>query len=226
FYQHKPHKILMDTPANRWIERTSGHPIPLPLHAPDLEAAFAVPEERTLTHKGIELFNMFYNSDECQLFRMRKGEKLDVVVRYVPQDLGYIYLQETDTQRVIKVPVTAKYREYANGLSKWQHKICRTFALNNFKGSSDINALAAAKARIASIVEEQIFQKRRTLRKREGRFQNGGTKQGPKKPIQPTDVAIHKVTPDTGQTIADLPHDVIRSSAPIPANQYVSRSRD
>jgi putative transposase len=174
FYHQKVHRSLHDTPANCWKDATHGQPIPLPIDKFILDATFAVPVERTLTAKGIELFNMFYNSPECGMLRARLGIDLPLTVRYSPDDIGHIYITEPDTGRIITVPVLAKYRDYATGLSKWQHKVCRDYAIKHLHGKDDVVSLADAKAKIAAVVEEQIYSKRRTLRKNAARHKNAG----------------------------------------------------
>jgi putative transposase len=208
FYHQKRHTTLNDTPANVWRERTAGMPIPLPTYSLDLEAALAVPEKRVLSHKGIEIFSMFYNSEECRFYRAKFGLDQKIYVRYSPQNIGYIFV-EFETDHPIKVPVIEKYRSYATDLSKWQHEIIHRYALNH-NGQDNIESLIHAKKRIAEITAEQLYNRKRTTRKSAARQKHSETQ---------SDTSFLE------ESIAAFSHDKDESSYQTPADELEDEFR-
>tara|TARA_R110001599_G_scaffold64023_3_gene179193 strand:+ start:848055 stop:850091 length:2037 start_codon:yes stop_codon:yes gene_type:complete len=170
FYHQKKQTAIGEPPASRWRKHISGIPIPVPASVIDLEATLAVPFERTLSRNGIEHLALEYNSDECGLYLARMKGSFKVKCRYNPNDLGHIYIEEHDTDHVFKVPIKVKWRDYATGLSRWQHQLCQRFAAKNLE-KEDIFALAEAKEKIAQIVEEEIFVQKKRTRARVARYQ-------------------------------------------------------
>lgn len=182
-YHRKPHRGLDNQlPSEIWKLNTVGMPIPLPTHIPDFEAAFAIPLPRTLTFKGIELFTLFYNCPECREYRIKKGSDLQVTIRYLPNNLGYIYIEMDDGQ-MMKVPVIKESSAYADGLTKWQHDVIRRFMLNN-QQEEDRTSILHAKQRIREIVDDELRNKKRNLRKNAARF-NQAEKKIKAKPSEP-----------------------------------------
>jgi putative transposase len=70
-------------------------------------------EARKLSHKGIELNGLFYNSPELLNLSRRLGAKLDVEVRVDDADLGKIIVLSPDDREPIAVP--ALDIDYAKG---------------------------------------------------------------------------------------------------------------
>lgn len=227
FYHKKNHTALQNSPINYWRENTSGMPIPLPTDISDLETALAVPVERVLSRKGVELFSFEYFSDECMLYLARLSGPQKVKIRYRSNDLSFIYVEEADTGRFIKAYVKERYRDYASGLSLWQHKICRNYSIKN-ANSDDIISLAKAKARIAAIVEESVFNNRLRLRKREARYQEVLNQNSLDLETQTGDLPAPKNMPpsQTGSEIKGSEGlDSIQSAVDSGIFDYVARAR-
>ena len=83
-------------------------------------------ETRTLTHKGIELDCLFYNSHELSYLRKRYGSQFRAEIRIDDSNIGEIIVVCPHTGDLYRVP--AIHSKYASGLSRWQHKVCKSYA--------------------------------------------------------------------------------------------------
>ena len=133
-YPHSRHKGLMgDLPDRVWKERIHLHPAAPPRPLAEIVHLFTRTERRMLRREGILIFNMEYWSPELDQIRRspdfakaiaaakRDGGDGRVLVRYDPADLAHIWVQIPDAS-YIKVPVGARWREYAPGKSIWEHR--------------------------------------------------------------------------------------------------------
>lgn len=176
-YHQRPHKTLGDTPAHAWKIETVGLDIPIPSDPNELKAVLGSVATRCLTHKGIEINNLFYNSPDVQLISRRLGNNLDVTVHFQADNLGEIHILVPDTGGYLPVP--ALDRDYAQGLTLWQHTVCRRFAKRNLNGRTDTVSLAEAKRRITDLVLEDFRRKARRTRYRSHRFLEPGASSSP-----------------------------------------------
>jgi putative transposase len=169
YYHQKPHRSLdQQTPAVVWNSSVLPEDIAL-AHNPaemDILLGKAV-EEKRVTHKGIEINCLLYNSPELMLLRRQYGEDLTVEIRIDESDVGHLYVILKDNQGYIKVP--ALHQEYANGVSLWLHNICRNYAKNYFT-KVDVYSYARAKTEIREIVENELKLKRRKSNARVARY--------------------------------------------------------
>jgi putative transposase len=92
-------------------------------------------ETRRLSHKGIEIFNMFYNSAALRVLRHRSESNYDVIVRADPEDITNIWVYDEENGDYIRVPSTTP--EYANGLSLRQHKHIRKHLIDKGLGEQN-----------------------------------------------------------------------------------------
>jgi len=171
YYHQRIHRTLRQQPAKVWRENIDKIPVPLPANVNDLDSLIGYVEERTLSHTGIQLHSLFYNSKELTELRYRLGSSLKVSVRYSASDLGHIFVMDPETNMPIKVP--ALHQAYARGLTKWQHEICKRYATQHLS-RSEIEALAEAKATIRHMVQTDFKIKKSKTRKRIARFMNNG----------------------------------------------------
>tara|TARA_A100001391_G_scaffold149716_2_gene107179 strand:+ start:688 stop:2976 length:2289 start_codon:yes stop_codon:yes gene_type:complete len=83
---------------------------------------------RKAERRGIALFGLRYNSEELRNYR--SGFKTDprVEIRYDPQDISEIWIIDQDKGISFAVPCTR--RDYAKGISEYQHLVIRRHALD------------------------------------------------------------------------------------------------
>lgn len=217
YYHQRPHKTLGDTPAHAWRIDTVGLDIPVPANPNELKAVLGNVATRQLTHKGIEINSLFYNSPEVQLISRRLGTNLTVTVRYQADNLGEIHILVPDTDTYLAVP--ALDLEYAQGLTLWQHTVCRRYAKRKLDGRTDTTALAEAKRRITELVLEDFKRKVRRSRNRSHRFLGGQTASPTNQPAaQPISPQVdHPTLPDTSTTtqLPPPPSIPIRRFTPV-----------
>lgn len=166
-YHQKPHRSLDGySPAQMWESSIEPAQIPLADDVRVLDAILGRSERRRLTHKGIQIFNMLYNSAELAKVRRRHGENLEVELRVDEADIGHISVITPD-ERIIKVPSLSL--DYADGLSRYQHEICRQYAANCLDDLT-LDGWREAKAEIASRIETEMQLKKRRSRSRAARY--------------------------------------------------------
>ena len=71
YYHQRRHRSLGMTPHESWTREMQHREIPLPTSAVELDQALSVRFTRTLTHKGVELDHLFYNSPVLPLMQIR-----------------------------------------------------------------------------------------------------------------------------------------------------------
>jgi len=168
-YHQKVHRTIGVPPATMWDKSIRPEDILVPDDPLNLGFILGQSAKRILSHKGIELDGLFYNSPELTLLRRKMGEKLDVEVRVDNSNLGYIAVLSPVKGEVFRVP--ALKFEYANGLSKWQHRICKRFASQQMK-SFDSEGWLEAKDRIRQLIDNEFMYKKQRTRTRVARYKN------------------------------------------------------
>lgn len=167
YYHQKPHRGLENmTPAAMWALGLNDEDIPLPDDPTKIDVLLGKSAESTLTHKGIELNCLLYNSRELVDLRRQLGDKLKVEVRVDESDVGHIYVMLPDGSGYIEVP--ALNQDYAKSLSLWLHNICRRYTKLNLEGN-DPATWAKAKVEIRELVNAELKGNRKKSHSRIGR---------------------------------------------------------
>lgn len=169
-YHQKTHRGLGVSPLASWTREMQHREIPLPHSAVELDQALAVRFQRTLTHKGIELDHLFYNSPDVLRLLTASNGRLEVDVGRPADDVGYIYLNDPLDKRVLRVPVLERFSEYATGLTPWQHAQCVRYAQRHYGGRNDVVALASAKHRIRDCFMQALAKLRSGAKRSAARF--------------------------------------------------------
>lgn len=151
YYHQRVHRTLGVAPQFSWDEEMKRRSIPLPTSSDELDQVLAVPDRRVLSHKGIQLDHLFYNVPACHGILAMAGGPIEVEIRKPADDVGHIYVLDPRTNEQLKLPVIERYKEYATGLTPWQHAQCVKFAARQYGGRNDALALADAKRAIRSI---------------------------------------------------------------------------
>lgn len=197
-YHQKPHRTLNAPPAVVWRSSISSEEILIPDDPAQLDAILGHSEKRCLTHKGIELYGLLYNSPELTTLRMRLGDKLDVEVRVDGADLGHIIVFSPDKAQMFKVPALSF--NYANGLSAWQHRVCKKFAAREL-GKYDSTSWLKAKLTISKLIDEEFMHKKQKTRTRIARYK------GESKPelVEQTEVSVPHTDTPAAKALPDQP---------------------
>lgn len=221
-YHQKVHRTLHAPPAIVWERGINPEDILVPDDPFKLDFILGQSDTRTLTHKGIEIFNMFYNSPDLTELRRRFGSKLtDIEIRYDKSDIGHIGVIAPDDSQIIKVPCL--HFEYANGLSEWQHNICKRFAARQMKAFNPEGWLEA-KERIRELIDREFMHQKQRTRSKIARFKNMDATPSdpspalPKVSSLPTPVSTSPPPPAT-KADAPSPSEPNGSSDAIPPSQ-------
>lgn len=167
-YHQTPHRSIGCPPISIWKDEISENEVPLPVSTHEIDALIGAVATRVLTHKGIEINSLFYNSSELNEVRLKYGDKIEVSVRYDASDLGSIYVLEPEVGTAIKVP--AIKQEYANKLTLFQHKKCKKYVEKYVPDRKDIEALAEAKNEIRKLIQNDFIKMKKKSRSRIARF--------------------------------------------------------
>lgn len=194
-YHQRPHSTLHATPASVWINSIDPSDVALPDNIAQLDAILGRTENRVLTHKGIELNGLFYNSSEMTALRRRLSDKLKVDIRVDDSDLGSIIVISPDSNQIFNVPALLK--SYAQGLTSYQHKICKKYAQTYFGKNNDLGYLEA-KLAIAEIIAQEA---------------NSGRKKARAKVARYSDVAHDPEVLDIGPAIVDVAEEASSSAS-------------
>ena len=171
-YHQRPHSSLdSNSPASFWINAIDPSDILLPDNTTQLDALLGKTEHRVLTHKGIKLNGLFYNSIELGDLRRKLGDKLKVDIRVDESYLGSIVVLSPDKKQIYKV--SALKLEYANGLSSFQHKICKRYAQNHL-GKNDSEGYLEAQLAIQEIISKESSSGRKKQRPNVARYIGDG----------------------------------------------------
>jgi putative transposase len=172
-YSMRIHRGTMRVPSALWKEGLEIIEPNLPESAMKLEFAMTEKTTRTLTHKGIEIFNNFYNSPSLRVIRTRMTENQTVTVRYDVEDLGAIWVLDSVSNEYLKVPCDE--REYTEGLTLVTHRHLRKTLNDKGRGEQNEKALLEHRARFNSEVNALGRSKKIRARQRFARLKENMT---------------------------------------------------
>ncbi|MBS0433961.1 MAG: DDE-type integrase/transposase/recombinase [Proteobacteria bacterium] len=213
-YHQRPHRALHVPPDEMWSKCVKTEDIRVPEDPTLLDAVMGRREERTLTHKGIELEGLFYNSQDLIHLRRQYGEKIKVEISIDDGDIGTIVVFSPNESDYFVVP--ALKSDYAKGLSRWQHKICQRYAAKHLE-SFDATGWLEAKERIAQMVRDEFALKasRVKSRRRAARYVEAGRSASTPSPAQLAHTPSPKAPPlAPADTAAELTPEPMTEKSP------------
>ncbi|MBM7620163.1 putative transposase [Bacillus tianshenii] len=160
-YGMKKHDGVKGVPSLLWEKSFKDMPLPgFPKSSLDWTIKLMKMGHGTIQNTGIRYQYLFYQSLELKSLgkRLSKGQK--VKFKYDPTNLGKIYVWDEKHNRYIEV--YCGDQEYSQGLNEYTHKIIIKYARKDVN-EVDMSALAAAKASIIHMLEEE---KEQTLTKK------------------------------------------------------------
>ncbi|RQT42496.1 Mu transposase C-terminal domain-containing protein [Burkholderia cepacia] len=172
-YAHSLHRGIDTTPHEKWVTGATRFPPVLPPSIEDVDITIGETHTRTLSHHGIELDNLRYNDPALLQIRSKHGPRVAVDVISYFDDVSRIAVIDPDTK--IPVIVPALDREYANGLTREQHRLLCARARETGKGLVDQSALAQAKSEIRMLVSEFALSKSQRKRQKSAAWRGIGT---------------------------------------------------
>jgi len=171
-------------PAQRWAAAVAGGWTPALHHdAEEMRLLLGRSAVRTIQRAGIDHLSLRYQSAELEALRRALPGGTPVALKYDPEDLGALHVQVPVAQRGagpawLRVP--ALHQAYARGLSLWKHRVIQGQARVERGRAVNVEALAEAKGRIQTVVEEEFRRTRRGRRRVAGaRYLGVGAEQEP-----------------------------------------------
>jgi putative transposase len=172
-YHQKVHRSIGCTPEQMWKSNVRDHDIPLMADPLRFDAIMGGSEKRVLSHKGIEYAGLVYNSPEMGDLRRLLGDRINVDVRINRSNLGSVIVLHPERGTPIRVPCL--HQEYAEGLTEWQHGICKKYARSRLNTDGDPDAWLDALLEISDLVRKELKmgKRRGPTRERMARFAEG-----------------------------------------------------
>jgi len=178
-------------PATRWAEAVAAGWAPALHHdAAEVRILLGRAAVRTIQRAGIDHLCLRYQSTALDALRRALPVGTAVALKYDPEDLGALHVQVPVAQRDPEGPawlrVPALHQEYAGGLSLWKHRVIQGQARVERGRAINIEALAEAKGRIQTVVEEEFRRTRRGRRRVAGaRYLGVGAEPAPVAAVAP-----------------------------------------
>ena len=181
-YHETVHDTLGRKPSSVWKEDVSLEDIPIITNVEELDAVLGVFAKRKLTHKGIEINNLRYNNDELGILKQKFRDKMDVAVKWDPENMGHIYVLPEDGS-IIRVAVVPRFTDYAEGITLYQHNHYLAIASEDYDEQNDEEALFKAKAETQDFIqnESKAIKKNKKLYKK---LRNQTLRNKPKPEVQ------------------------------------------
>ena len=167
-YMQAPQKILKNrSPSKAWNDSKNLFTPYVPEQSTILDCLFLRQVNgRLLDHEGIEFDCLVYNSLDMGLLRSKFGPRLKVNVRANDEEISFIYVQVPGRDIWVRVP--ALDQEYAEGMTRWQHKKCKQMKKVCAEEGVDLS-LAQAREQIRDDVDAEaraVTQGRKKARER------------------------------------------------------------
>ncbi len=217
YYAQNWHRGVGGVPAHRWAGSLQAGFLPvLPHSAEEVRILLYRSEERTVQRQGIAFENLFYNSPRLAAIRTTLPKGTPVRFKYNPADLQRIYVADpTNAGQWLAVPSTDP--DYTTGLSLWKHRVIQDFVLRQKRSEVHIEDLAAARAHIQQIVEDEFrLTRRQRTRRTAARFLDlGVTEPARPAPTPPALPAVDFLAPPPALSIDD-PATTATEAAPVP----------
>jgi putative transposase len=229
-YHQKPHRTLGVPPVLMWTKSIAPDDIRLP-PLDRLDAILGKSETRMLTHKGIELNDLLYNSPELTALRRRLGDRIEVEIRIDQTDIGAIMvIPPGRPEELIRAPALAT--DYASGLSEWQHKVIRRYAAK-YSGHSGPLGWIEAKQEIAERIDRELLHSKSKSHKRIARYRGVRPERSPvpvrsatDSGVAPTEPASPGQSEDSSQDAALAPAQCVYPLTDGPVRKYTAVIRD
>lgn len=129
-------------------------PARFPLDLERLRMVSALSKQLTVHQGGVELHGLPFGGAELLPMRQAHGSRFKAWVKWDPDDLSQVWVQDPTEQRWIASP--CRWGEYANGLSWNQHLQIRKFARQEFKNNGAYEYLERSRLRLHEHWQESV----------------------------------------------------------------------
>jgi putative transposase len=153
-YHRKTHSALGCSPAKMWKQSIRPHEIAVMADPDRVDALIGTEVKRSLDHTGVVYKGLDYNSAELVEVRREVGAEIkDIRVRFNKSDLGSVVVLHPITEAPIRAQCLRQ--DYADGLTEWQHDLCRRYAGEQGWDEDDPDSWLDALVAIHDLVQDQ-----------------------------------------------------------------------
>lgn len=118
-------------------------PVAYPGDMHSLKLSSALSKTLTVSQGGVELHGLPYGGVELLPLRERYGKAIKTLIKWDPDDMSEIYIQDPENKSWISSP--CRWEEYSQGLSWNQHLMIRKFAREKLKSNGAYEYLQIAR---------------------------------------------------------------------------------
>ena len=166
-YSNKPRSTGL-SPRELWRSEFADHPPLMPRSQPSQELLLTLHQElRFRDSGGLLRKGLRYHSDELAVLRRRLGKNAKVMLRWLPHNLGHIFVLDPSTGHYLKVMCSETH--YVVGLTDYQQtlvlKLCRERKAN----TPNLAEMQAARDALVNDTRRLANSKKMTERKRAAR---------------------------------------------------------
>ncbi|MFC7297904.1 Mu transposase C-terminal domain-containing protein [Herminiimonas aquatilis] len=143
------------SPRELWQTGMQGFKPAIPADLQRIRLATMLRHEVRLRPELIMFKGLNYQSEHLQVMRKKYGSNAQVCIRYNPNNLREIFVQDLSDRSWFLVP--SVHPEYTSGLSMFQHDLIRKKAREEGARNYSISALHTHKASVKKLVEQARF---------------------------------------------------------------------
>ncbi len=203
-YGQDIHSTLMATPSSIWQKGLNEREPLLPESKAALNLILTREYKRKLSHEGIRLCQLLYNSEALRFMRIRNGNHAKVSIRVDLDNIGAIWVYDDYVGEYILITCTNS--EYADGLSFLQHRAILDQKRKDGQQSYDEESLLDAKERLRIKLQNIYNEKKRPITKRK----NAARLSTPEiKPYSSNKLALQDTIPSFSEPISIPDFDVL-----------------
>ncbi|MBK8187871.1 MAG: DDE-type integrase/transposase/recombinase [Cellvibrio sp.] len=167
-YCHEINRTTQRIPYALWNEGLKIREPLLPESKHQLDLILSWEKTRKLSHEGIHLYGLQYNSSELTLLRKRSYENYDVKVRYNQENIESVWVYDELNDDYICVPCTQP--DYVFGINLKQHLQIKKGKSIEGKLEQDLSTLMERKAAFSKHIQELSSSKKIRPRQKAARF--------------------------------------------------------
>jgi len=152
----------LEIPFERFAESMVRNPPPeIPDTMQGLDLIAAMSKTSTVSSGGVEFYGLSFAGLELRDLLRSAGGKFKTLVKWNPDDLGYMYVQDSRSKEWLTLTCTRS--DYAQGLSWNQHRLIRDFTRNRLRLSGAVDNLLIAKQDLHELWMNPLARKNRDL---------------------------------------------------------------
>lgn len=156
-YCQTPQGLHRRSPEQRWLDGAERWAPDMLASVDDYDNIFGLLREgRRFDHRGVVFENIWYYSEDMDLFRRLRGDHGVCRVKIPnPNDLSSVLVWEPREKAWLRVWANRSYAKYAAGLSLHRHKLNVKYMRENL-GTDDADALMTAQHELQKLISNAL----------------------------------------------------------------------